>query len=123
MLTRIRRAWGQRIARFWCFTREKILAAVAPIGVTMWGIEGNAEAGETIGRTIINFSDALIGFVAVAAVVAMIVGGFMFIASMGNERNIETAKKIMLYSIVGIAVALFAKLIVSFAVSRLAPPA
>ena len=42
----------------------------------------------------------------------MIVGGVMYLTSAGDEDRIDTAKKIILYSIIGIAVSLAALVIV-----------
>ncbi|MGB9859459.1 MAG: hypothetical protein ACPLQP_05950 [Moorellaceae bacterium] len=111
-------AW---VTAAWLTLCVRCQMALADSEVKIWGFQENTQAGETIASKLVSFSDAIIGFVAVAAVLAMIGGGFMFIISGGNDRNVETAKKIMLYSIVGMAVALFAKLIVNFAVYRLNP--
>lgn len=112
---------GAAATAAWLAICVKCQMALADTEVKIWGFQENTQAGETIASKLVSFSDAIIGFVAVTAVLAMIGGGFMFIISGGNDRNVETAKKIMLYSIVGMAVALFAKLIVNFAVYRLNP--
>lgn len=76
-----------------------------------------------IGKTIHDFGQSLVGFVGVASLIAMIVGGFMYAVSHGNERTIETAKKTIMYAIIGIGVALLAEFIIMFAVGRLSPAA
>jgi hypothetical protein len=57
--------------------------------------------------TIINF---FLGFLGLLAVVMVIYGGFLYVSSAGNEENVNKAKKILLYAVVGIVV-----IIVSFA--------
>lgn len=57
--------------------------------------------------TIINF---FLTFLGLLAVVMVIYGGFLYVGSAGNEENVNKAKKILLYAVVGIIV-----IIVSFA--------
>lgn len=64
---------------------------------------------------IINF--ALL-FAAVFAVVAFLVSGFMFILGFGSDTSIQRAKKIMIWSAIGLVVIIFSfvlvRLIVDF---------
>lgn len=57
--------------------------------------------------TIINF---FLTFLGLLAVVMVIYGGFLYVSSAGNEENINKAKKILMYAVIGIVV-----IIVSFA--------
>lgn len=57
--------------------------------------------------TIINF---FLGFLGLLAVIMVIYGGFLYVSSAGNEENVNKAKKILLYAVLGIVV-----IIVSFA--------
>jgi hypothetical protein len=82
--------------------------------------DANSSAN-TIANTIKGFGQAAIGFIAVSSLIAIIVGGFMYTVSHGNERTVENAKKTIMYAIVGLAVALLAELIVQFAVGKLTP--
>lgn len=56
---------------------------------------------------IINFA---LGFLGLLAVVMVIYGGFLYVSSAGNEENVNKAKKILLYAVIGIVV-----IVVSFA--------
>lgn len=56
---------------------------------------------------IINF---FLGFLGLLAVIMVIYGGFLYVSSAGNEENVNKAKKILLYAVLGIIV-----IIVSFA--------
>ncbi|HLC75506.1 MAG TPA: hypothetical protein VJB82_00070 [Candidatus Peribacterales bacterium] len=90
-------------------------------------IEGLSTAGEELDDTgireetdivvaigeIINFA---LTFAALLAFVAFVVAGFMFILGFGSDSSIERAKKIMIWSIVGLVVIVFAFVIVQFIV-------
>lgn len=55
----------------------------------------------------------------VAAIVAIIIGGLMFILSGGDPAKVNTAKQTVLYAVIGIIVAALAQAIVSFVLSKL----
>lgn len=59
---------------------------------------------------IINF---FLGFLGLLAVIMVIYGGFLYVTSAGNEENVNKAKKILLYAVVGIIV-----IILSFVLVR-----
>jgi len=56
-----------------------------------------------------------IGFV---SVIMLIVGGFRYVLSNGNEKAVSGAKDTILYSIIGLVVALLAFAIVNFVLGR-----
>ena len=57
--------------------------------------------------TIVNF---FLTFLGLLAVIMVIYGGFLYVSSAGNEENVNKAKKILLYAVLGIVI-----IIVSFA--------
>ena len=59
-----------------------------------------------------DFAIWLLTFVSVAAIIAVVIGGFMYMASGGNEQKTEQAKKIILYAVIGEAVILASWMIV-----------
>ena len=63
----------------------------------------------TIALNTLNF---LLGVVGVITIIMLVVGGIMYLTSAGNENKIDTAKKIVKWSIVGIAITLAALVIV-----------
>lgn len=75
------------------------------------GIISQLSGGQTglrgIVLTIVNF---FLGFLGLLAVIMVIYGGFLYVSSAGNEENVNKAKKILLYAVIGIVV-----IIVSFA--------
>ena len=67
-------------------------------------------AGGLLGSII----DLLVLFIGVAAFVLLVVGGLRLILAAGNDNEIQTAKRMVTYAIMGLAVALMAYLIVVF---------
>lgn len=85
------------------------------------GIQDGLEATEGITgvstedpRTaIINIIAAILNFVALLAVIMIIIAGLYLVLSMGEEERKEKAKKIILYTLIGLVVILFSRIIVS----------
>ena len=46
----------------------------------------------------------LLGLVGILALLALIVGGVYYITSFGNDQRIQTAKKIITWAIIGLAI-------------------
>lgn len=67
-----------------------------------------------VGR-LMNWLLALLGII---GVIAFVIAGILYLTSAGDEEQIERAKKAMLYSIVGVIVALMG-LVIIFAVDNL----
>ncbi len=57
-------------------------------------------------RLVLNF----LGFI---AVITIVIAGIYMIISLGNDEQIEKAKKIIKYTLIGLAVILFSRLLVS----------
>lgn len=83
-----------------------------------WGGETGEEIPEEvqeaqtlseIAQNVLNF---LLSMVGILGIVMIVVGGVMYVTAAGDERRADTAKKIVLFSIVGVAVALTALIIV-----------
>jgi hypothetical protein len=56
----------------------------------------------------------LVNFVALAAIITIIAAGFFLILGFGTDGSIQRAKKIFIYTILGIFVIFFARVIVAF---------
>ena len=67
-------------------------------------------------HTIINLLSALVGIV---AVIMIIIGGFRYITSGGNDASVTSAKNTILYAIIGLVVVALAQVIVRFTLSKL----
>lgn len=55
--------------------------------------------------------DAALKLGAIVSVVAVILAGFMFVTAHGDEEKIKTAKKILLYAVIGMVILLGARMI------------
>jgi magnesium-transporting ATPase (P-type) len=77
----------------------------------------NAATGslQTNIKNIINVMLILIGIV---AVIMLIVGGFRYVLSNGNEKAVSGAKDTILYAVIGIVVALLSFAIVNFVLGQ-----
>lgn len=62
-----------------------------------------------------------LNFLSLAAVIVIIIAGIWLIVSLGNEEAMNKAKKIILYTIVGLLIVLFARIIVLFFTVELPP--
>jgi hypothetical protein len=78
-----------------------------------WGVPAEVSTSLTLAQILLNVLNFLLGIVGVLAIIMLVVGGVMYLTSGGDEGRIETGKKIVIWSIVGITVALSALIIVS----------
>lgn len=67
-------------------------------------------------HTIVNLLSAIVGIV---AVIMIIVGGFRYITSGGNDTSVTAAKNTILYAVIGLVVVALAQIIVRFTLSKL----
>jgi hypothetical protein len=67
-------------------------------------------------HTIVNLLSAIVGIV---AVIMIIIGGFRYITSGGNDTSVTAAKNTILYAIIGLVVVALAQIIVRFTLSKL----
>ena len=76
----------------------------------------SSDGGPGIVNTIIN---VLLFLIAAVSVVMLIVGGFRYIISQGDSTKVTSAKNTILYSIVGLIIAILAYAIVNFVTTQL----
>ncbi len=79
-----------------------------------WGAVNSGPVADalTLSQIALNVLDFLLSIVGILAIIMLVVGGIMYLTSAGDEDRMETGKKIVIYSIVGIFVALAALVIV-----------
>lgn len=70
----------------------------------------------SIVHTVVNLLSALVGIV---AVIMIIVGGFRYITSGGNDTSVTAAKNTILYAVIGLVVVALAQILVRFTLSKL----
>lgn len=80
---------------------------------------GSSNATGTINHivhTIINLLSAIVGIV---AVIMIIVGGFRYITSGGNDTSVTSAKNTILYAIIGLIIVALAQVLVRFTLNKI----
>ncbi|MCA1807368.1 MAG: pilin [Actinobacteria bacterium] len=68
---------------------------------------------------VTEFVDILLLGITIAAVIMLIVGGIKYILSTGDPAKTTNARNTIIYALVGIVVAVFARVIVLFVLDRL----
>lgn len=85
-------------------------------GVT--AVNGGKEgAKDDFGKGVQNVVNLLLFILGLAAVLAIILGGFRYVTSNGDAGQVKTARDIILYACVGLVVALLAFAIVNFVIT------
>jgi hypothetical protein len=106
------------------------LAAMSPGLAQVYnggGLNAGIQATKTIKlpdadlRTVIlNILQTVLSYMALAAVVAIIVAGIYLVLSFGSETARDRAKNIIIYTLVGLVIILFSEVIVNVALHILA---
>ncbi len=85
------------------------LVALAQFGEVNLAAQNIAMAGETdIALVIVNIIRWIMGIVGLICVIMIIYGGVTYATAAGVEERIETGKKILLWAIVGLVIAILA---------------
>jgi len=79
------------------------------------GSDANTKINDIV-HTVVNLLSAIVGIV---AVIMIIIGGFRYITSGGNDTSVTAAKNTILYAIIGLVVVALAQIIVRFTLSKL----
>ncbi|MDO8468345.1 MAG: hypothetical protein Q7S29_01140 [Candidatus Peribacter sp.] len=74
----------------------------------------NGIQGGSLRTTIANIVNKILTYVALVAVIMIIIAGLYLILSLGNDSAKDTAKKIVLYTVIGLIIILIAKVLVMF---------
>ena len=83
-------------------------------------IESELKLGSgDIRQTAANIINVALGFLGIIAVVIVLIGGFKYMVSGGNEEKTSEARKLIFSGIIGLAIILSAWAITSFVISRL----
>lgn len=73
-------------------------------------------ADRSLRDTFFAILPTLLRAVAILALVALLVGGAMYIFSFGNEDRAKTAKRVILYAIIGLLIMAISGLVVNFVI-------
>ncbi|MCA9331167.1 hypothetical protein KC957_03885 [Candidatus Saccharibacteria bacterium] len=79
---------------------------------------GNPIAANT--STVDLVLKVVFGFAGGIALIMIVIGGFKYIASLGNAQNVAKAKDTILYAVVGLIVCVIGYTIVSFVINQVA---
>jgi len=85
-------------------------------------LPGNQSEGTEIRSWVINkilptWTQGMIGFTAALTFLMMVISGFRYLTSYGNEEAATSAKKMLLYSSLGLLLAIFSYAIVSIIIN------
>jgi hypothetical protein len=120
MVTRAKMCWTGAVIGL-----AIVLAAPSFLKEIMTILGSNIESGGnitpstlTLAQIATNVLNLLLSVVGIIAIISLVVGGGMYLTAYGDEKRIETGKKIFTYSVIGIIVALSAVVLIT-EVSRL----
>jgi len=80
------------------------------------------DAGTNVNALIADIINIFSLIVGVVAVIMIIIGGFRYITSAGNDSNVSAAKNTILYAIIGLVIVALAQFIVRFVLDRVTTP-
>lgn len=108
---------------FSCRTWLLLTGVLTPVSVFAQGFGGDIPAipgtpsavdKQGVRNIILNALQFVLDFLALAAIVFIIIAGIRLIVSQGGDEQKDKAKKTILYVIIGLLVILFARVIVGF---------
>lgn len=103
------------------FSLLPIWQAFAQFGGPIPDIQGTAQGGVNQTRTsIVKVINFVLTFLALVAVIFVIVGGVRILAAGGNEENVTKGRKTIIYAIIGLVIIFFARVIVGFFTGEIA---
>ena len=84
-----------------------------------FGLPG--DQGSTVSMEVVRYLNLFLTIVGLIAVGFLILGGFRYITSAGNEEAAESAKKIIVNAIIGIVVIILSYVIVTVIINAVGP--
>jgi uncharacterized membrane protein len=101
---------------------KKSFIAIASAGLTLTPFFASAQPPKSVGEVIKLVNQAVTWFETIVfaiAIIMILVAAFQFLTAAGNEEKVSTARKSLIWGLVGIAVALFARVAKDFVTSAL----
>lgn len=90
------------------------LSGKLALGITMPTKANTGLSEESVATILEKFLIWLLGIVGIIALIGFVVSGIQYIVASGSEKGVESAKKNMTYSLIGITVALASYVVVKF---------
>ncbi len=93
------------------------LVVVPAVAGAQWGrglknASSSQLPGDSIYNIIARIMDWLLGILGFIGIIGFVIAGILYLTAAGDEEQLKTAKRAMLYSIVGVIVALIGFVIV-----------
>ncbi|MBI2592190.1 hypothetical protein HYW36_01815 [Candidatus Saccharibacteria bacterium] len=82
------------------------------------GVPSTADPGGTIDNTVANIINLLSVVIGIVAVIMIMIGGFKYITSAGNQESVKTAKSAIIYALIGLIIVALAQVIVRFVLNK-----
>lgn len=95
-----------------------VIADQCPAGVTS-DVCASAGPKDTVGGIVKNITNVLFFLIGSLSVVMIIYSGIRYVTSAGNPAGIKSAKDTLMFSVIGLIVAILSYAIVNFIVIRL----
>ena len=106
---------GLAYASAYTYLQFHAIRAFAQCGGPMPDVEGTPDGGSgATADSVVAVINVVLSFLALIAVVFVIVGGFRIMMAGGNEENVTKGRKTIIYAIIGLAVIFFSRVIVGF---------
>jgi len=103
---------GIAASTVYCAASTKVASAVK-LDKVETEVGGNISTKKNILESALQVIDYILVIVGAIAVVFIIIGGFRYITSAGNDKFVEDAKSTITYAIIGLVIVLLAYVIVS----------
>jgi succinate dehydrogenase/fumarate reductase cytochrome b subunit len=84
------------------------------------GTPAAGQSAENYRQIVINIITAVLNFLALIAVVVVVIAGIRLIVSQGDDEAKDKAKKAIFYALIGLVIVLFARVIVGLITNYLA---
>ncbi len=81
--------------------------------------KGSGLGQKDLRQTVAQIIKAVIGLIGIIMLVIMVSGGFLWMTSFGDEKKVETAKSMIIASVIGLGIVLTAYAITTFVTSQL----
>ena len=106
---------GLAYASTYTYLQFHAFKAFARFGGDMPNIAGTPEGGaDQTADSIVQVINIVLGFLALIAVIFVIVGGFRIMMAGGNEENVTKGRKTIIYALIGLVIIFFSRVIVGF---------
>lgn len=71
---------------------------------------------DSVDKLVVDITGILMWILGIVAVIMIVIGGFKYVTSNGDANAIQSAKNTILYSVIGLVVAILGQTIVKFVV-------